>query len=182
MNSYLERAITQVDHFFSLVCDVPELEDRLPVEQYLSYIRSSDDEKLIQITMGELYLIHSLCIKHRDILTDGPLDPLLPILHSLPQPLPPSTPSLSKESVPLKLSSLTNRDIVAEEGAWEENQSSFAKLFEETTIQMCAILRQSPPLVQLLAGPQPPVPLLLNPSARDWWLAWIRYRRGCRRN
>lgn len=84
----IEKHRTAMIHFLNSLCNVPDFYDTIEMRQYLAL---SKHDKMLRISVNELYFMHRLVYNHLDVLAPdsaAPLRQLLQLLGPAPKGLP----------------------------------------------------------------------------------------------
>ncbi|EAL62943.1 RasGTPase-activating protein [Dictyostelium discoideum AX4] len=103
LNVFLDRNKDRLNDFLESLTDVESLSDHLQLDKYLAMAKTSDIT--INITLNEMYFVHSLLEQHINSLAPDQNDPLRVILNDLGA-APPQLSRTENANVELKL---TNR-------------------------------------------------------------------------
>ncbi|XP_065841004.1 uncharacterized protein [Oscarella lobularis] len=85
LQPFIHRQQIRVRRFLNQLCDVPDFHESMQLEQYLALCQKTI---CIDITLSEIYLIHNLLVKYRDVLSSEADDRLNQILNDLGPPEP----------------------------------------------------------------------------------------------
>ncbi|EFA78579.1 RasGTPase-activating protein [Heterostelium album PN500] len=131
LNVFLEKNKDRLNDFLELLTKVDNLSDHLNLDKYIALGRVGDNIT-INITLNEMYFVHSLLEQHLGVLAPEPNDPLRLILSDLGA-APAQLPRSENANVELKL---TNR--------FELNESLNIKpeqMYNETKYLLFTVLR-----------------------------------------
>ncbi|EGG15734.1 RasGTPase-activating protein [Cavenderia fasciculata] len=131
LNTFLDRNKERLNDFLEQLTNVDNLNDHLSLDKYIALGRVGDSIS-INITLNEMYFIHSLLEQHIHTLAPDPVDPLRIILADL-GPAPAQLPRTENANVELKLA---NR--------FELNESLSIKpeqMYNETKYLLFTVLR-----------------------------------------
>lgn len=142
LNAALDRNRERLNNFLDKLCDVDELEEHLQLDKYL--VLGKTDELTINISLNEMYFIHSLLREHLEFLCpaeegDAHVQ-LRDILQAL-GPAPPQLPRKDNASVELVL----DKSIYGED---EVDLDDGDQVYAETKYLLFMVLKKLPSLAE----------------------------------
>jgi len=151
LNVFLEKNKDRLNDFLEALTKVDNLSDHLQLDKYLALAKTGD--VTINITLNEMYFVHSLLDQHLNTLAPDPNDPLRIILTDL-GPAPPQLSRVDNANVELKLTNrFQNSDSLgnsfnsqassssATGGIGDNSFISPEQLYDETKYLLITVLR-----------------------------------------
>ncbi|KAF2068794.1 hypothetical protein CYY_009886 [Polysphondylium violaceum] len=150
LNVFLEKNKDRLNDFLEALTKVDNLSDHLQLDKYLALAKTGD--VTINITLNEMYFVHSLLDQHLNTLAPDPNDPLRIILTDL-GPAPPQLSRVDNANVELKLTnrfanadlSLSFNSAIGGSGGSGVNNNDNAispeQLYDETKYLLITVLR-----------------------------------------
>ncbi|EGC36786.1 Ras GTPase-activating protein [Dictyostelium purpureum] len=139
LNVFLERNKDRLNDFLESLTEVESLNDHLQLDKYLAMAKTGDTT--INITLNEMYFIHSLLEQHINSLAPDSNDPLRIILSDL-GPAPPQLSRSDNANVELKLSNRFPDQLNAQGSSNDiTSQGNPEQIYNETKYLLITVLR-----------------------------------------
>jgi Ras GTPase-activating-like protein IQGAP2/3 len=134
MNEFLEEAGARMNAFLEALCNVDDLDSHMQMDRYLTLAKHSDTT--INITLNEMYFIHSLLLQHLDTFGIDNTAQVRTLLADL-GPAPPQLPRADNSNVEL---------VLRNPNAQESENLKPDQLLSETKYLLFTVLKAMPRL------------------------------------
>jgi len=136
LNPLMYNSWTMLNAFLDNLTKVQDLEQRLAVDQYMTFTKFS--EPIVTISVNELYYIHQLLVKYKDNVFAGlEDDEVQAIINSFPT-VPQQVPRTENGNVEIRLITVSNRDDQ------QPSVLELEQLFNELKYQVFRVMRYLP--------------------------------------
>eukprot|EP01094_Clydonella_sp_ATCC50884_P016576 TRINITY_DN2751_c0_g5_i1.p1 TRINITY_DN2751_c0_g5~~TRINITY_DN2751_c0_g5_i1.p1 ORF type:complete len:782 (+),score=291.28 TRINITY_DN2751_c0_g5_i1:231-2576(+) len=142
LNGALDRNRERLNNFLENLCDVDELEEHLQLDKYL--VLGKTDELTINISLNEMYFIHSLLREHLEVLCPAEEGDVHQPMRDILQTLGPAPPQLPRKDN-------ANVELVLDKSAYGEDEVDLddnGQVYAETKYLLFMVLKKLPSLAE----------------------------------